>query len=426
MPEIQQLDLTVSLDSNGVIAVQVDYTLAFSDAEVAANIAFNERVVLLRRLGGRDLYQLQVAVQPVASQEPGDIADETVSVLADETTTVAAVGAQPAAARSFRHVLNAEESAELLEVGREHPYVVVSVVPARIRADLQIAELEIDVGDPSGPQARADFPVGADPFAVVFDGENIWVANRGSNDLTRLALDGTRLGGPVRATSPTALAADEHGYVWAADSQNGTVSRFTHDGALATNMPPGGSPVALAVAGGYLWVALEGGSLGKISVEGALEAVFPAGLAAPSALAADGENVWVTDEANATVTRVRAADGSRIATGPVGAQPVAVALDGHNLWVANLGDGTVSKLNAGDCTLVGTYPVGPAPAAIAVGTDKVWVSNSGADTVTTLRSSDGAMEGTIVVGTSPGGIAYDGTSLWVVSQADGTVAKRPG
>jgi outer membrane lipoprotein-sorting protein len=426
MPEIQQLDLTVSLDSKGVITVQVDYTLTFSADETDANIAFNERVVLMRRLGGRDLYQLhaQVAGPPVASQEPGDIADETISVLVDGTTTVAALGAPPVA-RTFRHVLNAEETAELLEVGREHPYVVVSAVPARIRADMQIAELEIDVGDPAA--GRADFRVGDDPFAVVFDGENIWVANRGSNNLTRLALDGTLLGNPIPAANPVALASDGAGSIWAAFAGDGSVMKFASSGVLAGHAG-GGGPVALAFAGGFLWGALGDGSLTKVAADFGQPDTFPTGVASPSALTTDGESVWVVDEENETVTRFRAADGTEVASGKTGADPVAIAFDAetNSLWVANLAGNSVSKLNAGDCTPVDVYQVGPAPAAVAVGTDKVWVSNSGADTITTLRGHDGAVQGTIVVGNNPGGIAYDGESLWVVSQADGTVAKRPG
>src|SRR5579863_5975535 len=48
---------------------------------------------------------------------------------------------------------------------------------------------------------------------------------------------------------------------------------------------------------------------------------------------------------------------------PVGQQPYSVAFDGANIWVANNADGTVSKLRASDGAALGTFSVGGFPIA---------------------------------------------------------------
>jgi len=65
---------------------------------------------------------------------------------------------------------------------------------------------------------------------------------------------------------------------------------------------------------------------------------------APTAVAFDGANIWVTNWGSANVTKLRAADGSVLGTFAVGSNPFAVAFDGANVWVTNGGSSTVSKL----------------------------------------------------------------------------------
>jgi len=50
-------------------------------------------------------------------------------------------------------------------------------------------------------------------------------------------------------------------------------------------------------------------------------------------------------------------------TFPVGQQPYGVAFDGANIWVTNNADGTVSKLRASDGAALGTFSVGGFPIA---------------------------------------------------------------
>jgi uncharacterized membrane protein YbhN (UPF0104 family) len=68
----------------------------------------------------------------------------------------------------------------------------------------------------------------------------------------------------------------------------------------------------------------------------------------PAGIAFDGANMWVANEIDRTVTKLRANDGTVLGTFNVGQAPNAVAFDGANIWVANANDNTVSKLRASD------------------------------------------------------------------------------
>src|SRR5256885_770184 len=51
-------------------------------------------------------------------------------------------------------------------------------------------------------------------------------------------------------------------------------------------------------------------------------------------------------------------DAKRTSTVAVGNTPAGVAFDGANMWVVNNGNNTVTKLRASDGKLLGTFPVG--------------------------------------------------------------------
>jgi DNA-binding beta-propeller fold protein YncE len=69
---------------------------------------------------------------------------------------------------------------------------------------------------------------------------------------------------------------------------------------------------------------------------------------APSRIAFDGANIWVTNNASDNVTKLRANDAAVEGTFGVGHFPDGIAFDGANIWVVNRGDNTVSKLRARD------------------------------------------------------------------------------
>ncbi|MFC1971050.1 YncE family protein [Chloroflexota bacterium] len=75
---------------------------------------------------------------------------------------------------------------------------------ARATSEVIKAPLQASDGSPLGTYA-----VGSVPYGICFDGANIWVANYGSNDVTKLqASDGSVLGTYAVGTFPWGICFD--------------------------------------------------------------------------------------------------------------------------------------------------------------------------------------------------------------------------
>ena len=103
------------------------------------------------------------------------------------------------------------------------------------------------------------FRTGQRPTGITYDGTNIWVANSGSNTVTKLrASDGTNLGTFAVGNNPNAAAFDGAN-IWVANHGDGTVSKLraldvTNLGTFAV----GGNPNAVAFDGANIWVTNRG------------------------------------------------------------------------------------------------------------------------------------------------------------------------
>jgi hypothetical protein len=275
-----------------------------------------------------------------------------------------------------------------------------------------------------------DFTVGASPIALAFDGAHMWVANAGSDNVTKLrASDGAVLGTFPAGTSPSALAFDGAN-VWVASSLDTVTKLRASDGAtLATFTHGGQSARALAFDGIHIWVVsnmdndgFEQGLATKLRAsDGVVLGSFPTGRASRGA-AFDGVNIWVTNGGGNTVTKLRASDGAILGTFPVGGSPQSLAFDGANIWVVNTATDNVTKLRASDGALLGTFAAGDEPFGVAFDGASIWVAAATSRSVTKLSAS-GAVLGTFAVGTARG-VAFDGVHVWVANSSEGTVSKR--
>ena len=184
----------------------------------------------------------------------------------------------------------------------------------------------------------------------------------------------------------------------------------------------------------------------------------------PRLLKSDGADLWVADHDNNSVERVRASDGSNLATvsGPVspfgvlvamgkifisgettpgslfmidptsntpfllanilGNSSVGIAFDGNRVWTANLG-GSVSIVTPGATmpwTVLNVAAGFSAPEGILFDGSNIWVTDNGAGTLLKLDSG-GAILQTVTVGSQPGWPAFDGHNIWVPNNADSSV-----
>ena len=191
----------------------------------------------------------------------------------------------------------------------------------------------------------------------------------------------------------------------------------------------------------------------------------------PRFVACDGADVWVTNNASSSVSRVRASDGRLLetwtgATGAnavhsdmgrifvdrdispgvlytinpaqaagvvttvatnLGAEPDGIAFDGGRIWTANKG-GSVSIVTPGATVpwTVTTVTVGFSSlrGAIFDGAKDVWVTDNVPDTAGLLMKLDqgGAILQTVTVGGSAHYPAFDGANFWVPVQITDSVA----
>src|SRR5580704_18372801 len=96
------------------------------------------------------------------------------------------------------------------------------------------------------------------------------------------------------------------------------------------------------------------------------------------------------------------------------------ALTGPICGIANQGTATVSKLRASDGTVLGTFTVGGSPYGVAFDGQNIWVS--GSPELFELRASDGKAVGFWPL-TNGTGLAFDGANVWVAGYSVNKVGK---
>ncbi len=270
--------------------------------------------------------------------------------------------------------------------------------------------------------------VGSEPIALTFDGANIWVANEGSNNVTKMqAANGSVVGTYPAGTNPDALAFDGAS-IWVANNMNpGYATKLSaSNGSTLGSFFLGGAdgfPYGIVFDGTYIWTANFGSSdVTKLASDGSIVGSYSVGNS-PFGIVFDGTNIWTANHYQADVSKLLASNGSSVGTYAVGSLPIGMVFDGTNIWTANYNANTVTKLLASNGSLIGTYPVGTSPWGIAFDGTNIWVSNYYGNNVTELLASNGSMVATYPVGSGPTGMVFDGTSIWVANSSSNNVTR---
>jgi YVTN family beta-propeller protein len=298
-----------------------------------------------------------------------------------------------------------------------------------------------------GGSSRAQ---GSDPRSLTYDGHNIWIANYGSNTVTKLdPSTGAVVGNYPVGVQP--ISVTYYGfYIYVANHGSSTVSKLlASTGALLTTYPVGPNP-------SYVLAPQPIGGGGGVAE--------PAGIPTPCPC-------FFTNNHDKTFTRVRIADGLTTTytlantyvsftsttkglflfpnivglnttvdialisavTGQVtaqyyaGANAVSGVTDGINLWVVNDNATTttssVTKFDIYTDTVVGTYQTGHDSRSAAFDGTNIWVTNYTDGTVSKRLASNGQALATYNVGTGPIAVIFDGTYIWVLNNIAHTVMK---
>jgi len=231
-------------------------------------------------------------------------------------------------------------------------------------------------------------------------------------------------GGPVN------LIADIAGYTTAARLTNTQLAqnRWDQDLAKPATIGVGNAPSGVAFDGTNIWVTnFNSDNVTRINAATGTAVGTPIAVGdGPYGVAFDGTNIWVTNYNSNNVTRINATTGTTVGTPiTVGDGPFGVAFDGTNMWVTNQNSNNVIRINAATGTAVGTpISVGSFPVGVAFDGTNIWVTNSGSNNVTRIDAATGTVVGSpITLGSGPLGIAFDGTNMWVTNFASANVTK---
>jgi YVTN family beta-propeller protein len=193
-------------------------------------------------------------------------------------------------------------------------------------------------------------------------------------------------------------------------------------GAVGDQLPVSGSPRAVTVGGGYVWVASSEGTVSRIDPElRTIQTLNIGGSAGGIAYGAD--SLWVTNQEARALVQINPKTFKRVQTIEVGNAPGAVAVGKDAVWVVNTVDGTVSRVGLTEGSVTDTIPVGLGPAGVAVGADAVWITSEAANTVVRIDPTSRTIVQAINVGNAPTGIAVAENGVWLANSQDGTVSR---
>jgi YVTN family beta-propeller protein len=239
----------------------------------------------------------------------------------------------------------------------------------------------VEEGDP--PELDATRRLGGEPAGIAVAGGSVFIADGGGDSLWEIDSGGD-LGEEIPVgLRPGTIAVDEEA-LWVANAGSNTVSRI--DPHNIQSIPVGGEPFGVATGGEAVWVTNRAdNTVSRIDpASRKVDETIPVGNN-PKGIAVSDEAVWVANTDDDTVSRIDLASRTAGDAIPVGTEPRGVVSAFGSVWVTNGGSDSVSRIDSEGGTVIETIDVGAGPEGITAGPDSLWVANGGADTVTRIK-----------------------------------------
>ncbi|MEA2347101.1 MAG: hypothetical protein QOG62_888 [Thermoleophilaceae bacterium] len=286
-------------------------------------------------------------------------------------------------------------------------------------------------GGPGAP-AVADAPikVGTAPEGVIAAG-GIWVANTGSNTVTRLIPQSGAVADEAIQVGdqPTGITMGERA-AWVTNRGSGDVAaidRVTHE--VTDTVPVGNDPEGITAGDGAIWVAVAGeGKVVRIDEDHPSSTTDIDVGGKPVGVAWGTGGLWVTDAKAGTLRRFNPQTQKESLSVDVGRDPRSVSLGFGSVWVASAGDGQVFRIDPISGGIQWHETVGTDLAGIGAGPGAMWTTSSaGGGQVIRIDMATGTprVGAPIPVSPDPGGIGVGDNAAWVTSKTDGTVTPIP-
>lgn len=269
--------------------------------------------------------------------------------------------------------------------------------------------------------------VGDQPVKAVFDGRHIWVGNINTSTVSKVDPTTNAVVDTITVGSgPHSLVCDGSN-IWVSNINDNTVSRI--DIATSTviaTITGFNSPRGMAFGEGYLWVCNHGtNEIKKVdpSTDTIVNTITVG--TGPNDCVSDGLDIHVACQTSNDVHRITMSTDMFNGSYSVGNSPWGIAFDGGNMWITNEADGTVSKyqLVPGGGSVISTVTVGNGPKGVNFDGTYILVANSTDDTVSKIDIHEDAVKLTLSVGNNPQAFTYDGIHSWVTERDDDTIRK---
>jgi serine/threonine-protein kinase len=196
--------------------------------------------------------------------------------------------------------------------------------------------------------------------------------------------------------------------------------------AVSAPIPVGKSPLRIAAGEGAVWVTSEAdGTLTRIDPESREVSGAPIPLGkGVSGVAVGAGSVWVSSPRADEVLRVDPSAGRVIARIPVGGRPGPIAFGAGRVWVADDAGSGVTAINAASAKVFkrGIVPR-VAPLRLGVGAGGLWVSSASTGAVRRIDLGSAVAGAPIAVGRGPAGVTVGHGMVWVANSRSGTVSR---
>ena len=267
-----------------------------------------------------------------------------------------------------------------------------------------------------------DYPTGGQAagfFAVDSDG-NLWVSNQNSDNVSKLAPNGTILGIFAVGNVPAGMLF-LNGNIWVAnwiDSSVSVLQASTGKLVETVMLPPGSYPYQLAAADTNVFVTGENGNLFEINPQNLQVKSIHIGWFPYQAVLHAGY-LWVTI-LNGQLARVNPKSGAvKFYSVPGASDITGIAAINSHLWLLDFDSGNLIEFNPATSQVVATVTTG-----VEIGQTvyhdfgKVWVCGLGTDAIVSVNPTTLVVENVPIPAgylDQPLGIVGTGKTLWVAN-----------
>jgi len=341
-----------------------------------------------------------VAASPFAGRE-GELA----------AAAEAAVAQQPLRRRRLLFMLAA--LVLVAAIGATVLFVVMSGSPSALS---EVPPNTVGVIDPASNKIVDAIGVNESPGPISVTGDGVWVLNQNSRTVSKIDVRTQKVvdNFGIGETRAYGFAATEGGiFVTGLSSGNLTWTGLVGE---STSIQIGdenvfGAGIGLALDGDDVWVAnqrpprlirVDSSALLTIAGTSALEHE-------PSALAVGGGFVWIANR-DGSVSRFDPVS-KETTTIPVGDRATAIAFGANSLWVI-VGTG-LAHVSLQPLEVERRVRVGRNPVAVAIGENDIWIADASGGMVLRIDALTGNVEARVHVGHRPQGIAIANGLVWV-------------